>query len=577
MAKRSVAGRCGLIGCHARARPHASPASRSSDALDAGPQPRRSARLAAFLAARGHQVVLDAGHSRSARRRATDVATVDRSALGARADLAIVLGGDGTMLSIARRLAPHDVPLIGVNQGRLGFLTDIPLARDGARRSSAMLDGRYVEERRTMHRDHRRARERRARATHLALNDVVVNRGARGSMIECAVEIDGRFAYAMRADGIIVATPTGSTAYALSAGGPILARAVARSRWCRSRRTRSRIGRSRVPDAQPHHDRRQSRQRRDRVHCDGQAHFALAEGDRVVRRPRGSQRALPRIPEGHDYFAMSAKSSTGARRRAHPQIGTAIRVRYAANEPMAFLPGRKESAYRPRAAPAVHSQFRRGRRRSTLEVEPGFTVLTGETGAGKSILLDALACCSATASSCAAAAGRDARRARGRVRGRDAPGVGAWLGGTKASRPSDGEVLLRRVLDAQGSEPRVDQRPPCDARAAQRRSRASGRASHGQHAHQRSPRRGAARASRCIRRFRHAGTRGRRDAGAHGRRFGGSRVDAAAGAAEPSASGAPSSTRATARCLRRSACTAQASGRAAGRDSQAPARTPRRC
>ena len=142
------------------------------------------------------------------------------------------------MLSIARQLAPYDVPLIGINQGRLGFLTDIPLAQIETT-LAAMLAGRYVEEQTHAARRGRRARRRRSRCAAVALNDVVVNRGSVGSMIECAVEIDGRFAYAMRADGIIVATPTGSTAYALSAGGPILAPAARRrSCWCRSRRMR---------------------------------------------------------------------------------------------------------------------------------------------------------------------------------------------------------------------------------------------------------------------------------------------------------------------------------------------------
>ncbi len=135
-------------------------------------------------------------------------------------DLAIVLGGDGTMLSIARRLAPFGVPLIGINQGRLGFLTDIPLTRMEST-LDAMLAGRYLEERRTLLAA-AVVRTSGARDDALALNEVVVNRGSLGSMIECAVEIDGRFVYSMRADGIIVATPTGSTAYALSAGGPIL-------------------------------------------------------------------------------------------------------------------------------------------------------------------------------------------------------------------------------------------------------------------------------------------------------------------------------------------------------------------
>jgi NAD+ kinase len=211
-----------------------------------------------------------------------------------------VLGGDGTMLSIARRLAPAGVPLIGINLGRLGFLTDIPLARmeDTV---AAMLDGRFHEERRTLV----SARVERIDGSHehaLGLNDVVVNRGALGSLIELAVEIDGRSIYAMRADGLIVATPTGSTAYALSAGGPILAPEVpafALVPVAPHALTHRPIA---IPDASAIVITVQ-RGRDASVHCDGQAHYELAEGDRVALR-RAAHRARFLHPEGHDYFAM---------------------------------------------------------------------------------------------------------------------------------------------------------------------------------------------------------------------------------------------------------------------------------
>ncbi|HTP97959.1 MAG TPA: NAD kinase [Casimicrobiaceae bacterium] len=255
------------------------------------------AELGSFLAGRGHKVIVDAETARYAPIPAYKTAPTEE--LAKHADLAIALGGDGTMLSLARRLAPFDVPLIGINQGRLGFLTDIPLAHM-TDTLSAMLDGRYVEQRRTLLAV---ALERPdgLRKEALALNDVVVNRGSLGSMIECAVAIDGRFAYGMRADGIIVATPTGSTAYALSAGGPILApqlasfllvpvaphalthRPIAISDDCRIAIT--------------------VMQARDAgIHCDGQDHFALAEGDRVTI-VRAAHRARFLYPEGHDYFA----------------------------------------------------------------------------------------------------------------------------------------------------------------------------------------------------------------------------------------------------------------------------------
>ena len=256
------------------------------------------ARLAAFLAARGLEVIVEAETAHYAP--VPGFATAPAALLAARVDLAIVLGGDGTMLAIARLMAPHAVPLIGINQGRLGFLTDIPLAQMEPV-LAAMLDGRHVEEHRTLL-STVVEREDGTRHEVLALNDVVVNRGSLGGMIDCAVAIGGRFAYALRADGIIVATPTGSTAYALSAGGPILAPQLP-----------SFLLVPVAPHALTHRpiaigDDAQiaitvTRGRDASVHCDGQTHFALAEGDCVaLRRAPFAARFLH--PEGHDYFAM---------------------------------------------------------------------------------------------------------------------------------------------------------------------------------------------------------------------------------------------------------------------------------
>jgi NAD+ kinase len=204
------------------------------------------------------------------------------------------------MLSVARRLAPHDVPLIGVNLGRLGFLTDIPIAHLEPT-LGAMLDGYYTEERRTQLAV-TVARADGSDAHAPALNEVVVNRGGLGTMIECAVEIDGRFVYAMRADGVIVATPTGSTAYALSTGGPIIAPEVpafALVPIAPHALTHRPIA---VPDKSTI-EITVSRGRDAAVHCDGQAHFELSEGDRVTAR-RAPHAARFLHPQDHDYFAM---------------------------------------------------------------------------------------------------------------------------------------------------------------------------------------------------------------------------------------------------------------------------------
>jgi NAD+ kinase len=255
-------------------------------------------RLAAFLAARGHRVLIDAETARFTP--LPGYPTAPTIELAGNADLAIVVGGDGTMLAIARQLAPFGVPLIGINQGRLGFLTDISLS-DMESVLAAMLAGDNVEETRTML-DATLTRADGSIEHAEALNDVVVNRGALGRMIDCAVAIDGRFAYSMRADGLIIATPTGSTAYALSALGPIVDPVVPAILL--------------VPVA-PHSLTNRPTVVRDSVvieiallggkdaslHCDSQANFPLAEGDRVVVR-RAAHHVRLLHPKDHDHFAM---------------------------------------------------------------------------------------------------------------------------------------------------------------------------------------------------------------------------------------------------------------------------------
>ena len=149
-----------------------------------------------------------------------DFETLTLAELGQRCDLAVVVGGDGTMLGIARELARHNLPLVGINQGRLGFITDIPLGQ--YREALApMIAGDYEEEQRAML-EGEVWRDGEIIHQGLSMNDVVVNRGSSSSMVELRVDVGDDFVANMRADGLIMATPTGSTAYALSAGGPIL-------------------------------------------------------------------------------------------------------------------------------------------------------------------------------------------------------------------------------------------------------------------------------------------------------------------------------------------------------------------
>lgn len=254
--------------------------------------------LVAYLRARELDVLVESGTAAAADAPGFDEA--DYQQIAARADLAIVIGGDGTMLATARRLAAGAVPLVGINQGRLGFMTDI--ARDEmTERIGELLDGRYRRETRilleaSVRRDGRQIGE------GLALNDVVLNRGDAGRMIEFEVTIDGEFIYNQRSDGIIVATPTGSTAYALSANGPILQPAVA--------------GIALVPLC-PHAltarpitvcdtsviDIRVMPQFDARLYCDGQTRIDLTGGDEIrVARSRHSIILLH--PESYSYFAM---------------------------------------------------------------------------------------------------------------------------------------------------------------------------------------------------------------------------------------------------------------------------------
>jgi len=144
--------------------------------------------------------------------------TLSLEEIGNTADLAIVMGGDGTMLSVARSLVEADVPLVGINRGRFGFLTDLR-AEDMLAEIDRILAGDYIEEPRMLLLA-QVIRQGKMVHSSYALNDVVIKSGLR--LIELEVNIDNKFVYKQRSDGLIMSTPTGTTAYALSAGGPIL-------------------------------------------------------------------------------------------------------------------------------------------------------------------------------------------------------------------------------------------------------------------------------------------------------------------------------------------------------------------
>ena len=191
----------------------------ASAAAGGGGTPRAALEdIASLLAAQGCEVALE--KETAAHAGIHGLPTLDVAGIGRDCDLGLVVGGDGTMLGLGRKLAPFDVPLIGINQGRLGFITDIPLEEVHAC-LPPMLAGEYDEDCRSLMQA-RVIREGQSVFDAVAMNDVVVNRGATSGMVELRVEVDGHFIATQRADGLIVASPTGSTAYALSAGGPLL-------------------------------------------------------------------------------------------------------------------------------------------------------------------------------------------------------------------------------------------------------------------------------------------------------------------------------------------------------------------
>ncbi len=175
-------------------------------------------RLVSFLSSFDVRVLVEENAAQEHNVSACQAVSHDN--IGKLADLVVVLGGDGVMLGAARMVAPYHVPLVGVNMGRLGFLTDISISEMEAQIQD-ILRGAFTPEDRIML-EAKVIRDGQEIDRQLAFNDVVMSRGSSGSMVEFEQFINGKFVCRQRADGIIVSTPTGSTAYALASGGPIL-------------------------------------------------------------------------------------------------------------------------------------------------------------------------------------------------------------------------------------------------------------------------------------------------------------------------------------------------------------------
>lgn len=214
-------------------------------------------------------------------------------------DLAIIIGGDGTMLSVGRQIVNHGIPIMGINQGRLGFMTDIsademlPIIKD------MLMMREYVEEERTLL-SAQVIRDGKFVYNDLALNDIVISRGAKGSMIEFEMSINNAFVQTQKSDGVIFSTPTGSTAYSLAAGGAILhtdAKVFSIVPIC----PQSMSNRPIVISDDAEIELTITRDTTTIIHYDGQEYFDLAKNDKVVISK--SKRPLRLLhPMSYNYF-----------------------------------------------------------------------------------------------------------------------------------------------------------------------------------------------------------------------------------------------------------------------------------
>lgn len=271
-------------------------------------------RLLAFLSAKGLNIFLDDQTGKLIQDHGHE--ECKRDELSTFCDLVIVVGGDGSMLNVAKVVASDKVPVIGINRGRLGFLTDI-LPNELEEGITAVLDGNYSVDSRFLLDLVARPKAGKNPADHhlgSALNDVVLHPGKAAQMIKFELFVDEKFVYSQESDGLIVATPTGSTAYALSAGGPImhpsLNAVVLVPMYPHSLGSRPivvdgdseiRIVVSPKEILQP------------QLSCDGQVLYTASAGDEFIVRKKAVQLKLIHPPEHTFYQACRSKLGWGSR------------------------------------------------------------------------------------------------------------------------------------------------------------------------------------------------------------------------------------------------------------------------
>ena len=255
-------------------------------------------KMAQFLSEQQVSVFVEQNTAQHCAIQGCECLTMDE--IASRVDLAVVLGGDGTMLTVARQLAQSDIPLIGINQGRVGFLTDVSSA-NMLEEMRKILSGEFnIEQRILLTASIIRNGKEVSRG--LAMNDVVVNKSGMSRLIELEVNVDGQFVHKQRSDGLILATPTGTTAYALSAGGPILhptLDAITLVPICPhtlSNRPIAFNSASKIQITLVHAE-------DAAVHLDGQLQIDLQLGDKIlVQRDQKTVNLLH--PAGHSHYAM---------------------------------------------------------------------------------------------------------------------------------------------------------------------------------------------------------------------------------------------------------------------------------
>jgi len=256
--------------------------------------------LSTFLKNRKLNVLLDESTASIVPDHNLDIA--NRQMLGEKCDLVIVLGGDGTLLNAVRSLADYRVPLLGINRGRLGFLADIQ-PREMEKYLNEILDGDYISKKRFLLHTHIE-RDGETIGESDAFNDVVVHKWDVARMIEVKIFIDGQYVNTMRSDGLIVSTPTGSTAYALSGGGPIInpsLNAIVLVPICPHTMSNRPIvidGDSKIRIKV-----KNASQSQAQITCDGQINLGLVSGDYVMIEKNNQPVELIH-PTNHDYYEI---------------------------------------------------------------------------------------------------------------------------------------------------------------------------------------------------------------------------------------------------------------------------------